>query len=142
MSADLEGGGLCGEAAAPPSCPGAAALLLFRLVTNVLIETIHLNQLYLNSLYQSGRLMQTVYGIKPPVPIDRIDGVPAYRCTRCGYRWFPRNLSPENLNDIGEPPPKCANRKCQSPYWNRERKNKVAAKKRAAKKQVRQPHAT
>jgi len=37
------------------------------------------------------------------------------KCNRCGYEWYPR--TPEK-------PKNCANKKCNSPYWNKERKNK------------------
>lgn len=35
------------------------------------------------------------------------------RCTRCGYKW--------NVRKTGKLPKICANEKCKSPYWNRER---------------------
>jgi hypothetical protein len=34
-------------------------------------------------------------------------------CNRCHYKWFPRK--PNYL------PANCANRKCNSPYWNKTR---------------------
>ena len=40
---------------------------------------------------------------------------PIYKveCNRCHYKWYPRtNKIPNN----------CANPKCRSPYWNKERK--------------------
>jgi len=39
--------------------------------------------------------------------------VPVYRCKRCGYEWAGRQGRPE--------PKTCANPKCRSPYWDRER---------------------
>ena len=39
-------------------------------------------------------------------------------CQRCsiGYEW--------EANDSDNLPKKCANKKCRSPYWNKERRNK------------------
>lgn len=34
-------------------------------------------------------------------------------CLRCGFKWYPR--SPE-------PPKRCANTECRSPYWNKPRR--------------------
>jgi len=42
-------------------------------------------------------------------------------CTRCGHVWVP--------NDITKPPKSCPNRKCNSPYWNRERRKPKEAGK-------------
>ena len=36
-------------------------------------------------------------------------------CTRCGWQWYPK--TPEK-------PKTCANQKCRSPYWDRERVRK------------------
>lgn len=36
-------------------------------------------------------------------------------CLRCGYTWPPKN--PDHL------PKNCANPKCNSPYWNKPRRN-------------------
>jgi len=37
------------------------------------------------------------------------------KCKRCGYEWYPRTpVAPKN----------CANPKCNSPYWNKDRKVK------------------
>lgn len=40
-----------------------------------------------------------------------------YKCERCLHEWIPRATSPDNL------PKTCP--KCNSPYWNSPRKNKV-----------------
>jgi Zn finger protein HypA/HybF involved in hydrogenase expression len=40
-----------------------------------------------------------------------------YKCERCSYEWASRKVSPERL-------PKCCPR-CNSPYWNSPRKNKI-----------------
>jgi predicted amidophosphoribosyltransferase len=37
------------------------------------------------------------------------------KCERCGYEWIPRS------NTL---PKVCPNRKCKSPYWDRERTRK------------------
>lgn len=37
-------------------------------------------------------------------------------CNRCGHSWVPRV----------ENPTVCANKKCKSPYWNKERQRLVA----------------
>lgn len=100
------------------------------IVSNNIIEADRLKQPVLIMLNGTGCLAYLCMVLTMPVPVDRIDGVPVYRCYRCGYRWFPRNLNPDNLDDIGELPVTCANRRCQSPYWNREYKNK----KKSAKK--------
>ena len=34
-----------------------------------------------------------------------------HECNRCGEIWYSRNESPKN----------CNNKKCKSPYWNKER---------------------
>lgn len=39
-------------------------------------------------------------------------------CKRCGYSWYPR--SPRK-------PSFCANKKCNSPYWDRPRRKEKAA---------------
>lgn len=46
------------------------------------------------------------------------NNVVKYRCLRCGHEWIPRWYDKE-----GKPiPPKtCPNKKCKSPYWNKER---------------------
>jgi hypothetical protein len=53
--------------------------------------------------------------------VDQIEAVtrielPELECKRCGHRWTPR--SPKL-------PKVCANSKCNSPYWNKERKVRV-----------------
>lgn len=35
------------------------------------------------------------------------------QCKKCGYTWFPRGQSV---------PLRCANQRCRSPYWQKERK--------------------
>lgn len=41
-----------------------------------------------------------------------------FKCNRCNHEWLPRS------NKVPlEPPVNCP--KCNSPYWNKERKNKV-----------------
>lgn len=35
------------------------------------------------------------------------------QCLRCGFTWYPRKPGR---------PARCANPKCRSPYWNKERK--------------------
>jgi len=52
------------------------------------------------------------------MPIEMIT-IPRYRCERCGHRWIPRG---------NETPLKCPH--CNSPYWNRPRKNNVSAEER------------
>jgi rubrerythrin len=49
-----------------------------------------------------------------PSSADAIQGVilPKFKCLRCGHNWLPRN---ENA------PKYCPS--CNSPYWNKERKN-------------------
>lgn len=37
------------------------------------------------------------------------------KCSRCGYRWFPRGP---------KQPGHCPNPRCNSPYWNRPRRRK------------------
>ena len=71
------------------------------------------------------------------VPKIFVDKVPVFLCNRCGYKWFPRNLNPENLQNINKPRT-CPNRKCHNPFWDEERKYKLkAAKKKSAKKSAR-----
>lgn len=53
--------------------------------------------------------------------VDQIEAVtqielPELECKRCGHKWTPR--SPKL-------PKVCANSKCNSPYWNKERKVRV-----------------
>jgi len=43
---------------------------------------------------------------------NKIDLNVALTCKRCLHRWYPR---------ITTPPKRCP--QCQSPYWNKERKN-------------------
>jgi predicted Zn-ribbon and HTH transcriptional regulator len=37
------------------------------------------------------------------------------KCKRCGYEWIPRSY---------EKPNRCANPKCRSPYWDKDRRVK------------------
>lgn len=48
--------------------------------------------------------------------VEKIRSVlPVLRCLRCGHVWHPRrNQKPKN----------CPNPKCNSPYWDRERRRK------------------
>ena len=52
----------------------------------------------------------------PNVKIQK-DG---YKCGRCGHEWIPRTK-------IDEEPLICP--KCKSPYWNKQRKNKLKKEK-------------
>lgn len=42
-----------------------------------------------------------------------MDGVCILECKRCGHRWPQRGA---------EAPRSCANPRCRSPYWNKERR--------------------
>jgi len=46
-----------------------------------------------------------------------------YACLRCGHRWFPRS---------NEKPRVCP--RCNSPYWDRKRKEKIQLNKQEDKK--------
>lgn len=50
--------------------------------------------------------------VEKTMPIEIVQ-MPKYKCSRCGYEWFPED--PKNI------PVKCAG--CNSPYWNKERKH-------------------
>lgn len=41
-------------------------------------------------------------------------GLQTNKCLRCGHEWVARTKKPV----------KCPNQKCQSPYWNKEKKEK------------------
>ena len=43
------------------------------------------------------------------------------KCNRCGYVWYPRK--PEMPNN-------CANKKCNSPYWNKPRVYNIKPKEK------------
>lgn len=48
---------------------------------------------------------------------EMIKGLPVLKCKRCGHEWYPRSR---------KKPDRCANKKCNSPYWDKERiKKKV-----------------
>jgi len=42
------------------------------------------------------------------------------KCTRCGYEWWAKDPEVD--------PKVCANPKCKSPYWNKERVRDVPKK--------------
>ena len=52
----------------------------------------------------------------------------AYLCERCGYRWAPRKTV---VTDKVENQPKMCPA-CKSPFWNKERKLKLAPEDQAA----------
>jgi hypothetical protein len=78
------------------------------MVTNKLINTNYLNMI-----------------LASRVPIRKVKiTVTKYRCSRCEYEWFPRNLLKP-----GKPPHTCAS--CNNPFWNDDRQydTKIVAKK-------------
>lgn len=52
--------------------------------------------------------------IEAQTPSD-VPSIQLCTCTRCGFRWFPRNQ---------DKPRTCANQKCRSPYWDKPRRQK------------------
>ncbi len=47
------------------------------------------------------------------LPPEERSLLPRLKCLRCGHEWIPRSDGP---------PRNCPNKKCNSPYWDRERK--------------------
>ena len=60
------------------------------------------------------------------VPIILVDKVPAYYCTRCKYKWFPKGLNPDKLADLGKKPHTCS--KCRNAFWDEEPRDKESRK--------------
>lgn len=46
-------------------------------------------------------------------------------CTRCGYTWESKSIG---TSDKYKEPKNCVNQKCKSPYWNKQRVNKLKPK--------------
>ncbi len=42
--------------------------------------------------------------------------LPHWECNRCGYKWVPRSE---------KKPLNCANPKCRSPYWDKQRTREI-----------------
>lgn len=53
-----------------------------------------------------------------PTKLPKQISIDLAECTRCGYQWYPR---------WGIEPAHCANRRCNSPYWNRPRRTRKEA---------------
>ncbi len=55
--------------------------------------------------------------------------VRAFHCLRCGYSWIPRNVQHTGRKGL---PKRCPNPKCLSPYWSKERGQKLGRPKLTA----------